>query len=571
MKIITEKNKSMVNTMESVHYSKFMFGQDLSSQSIYFARMRRASYMLLCGLILASCTQNIEKPITVIEKDNVTETSVSAQTRKDEVQDTAAPSENAQLLTEIDDALKAYDDAQKALLSDNATGAKQDEAGDDVIASIIWEIEQSDNQSAQTQDSQEVVSFEDLIPVGKDKSLEKEALDAAFAMLRAPEEVTLGQDIPNFTFAAKQIGQRRLGVFVPRTGAFSVYGRQVIDGIEMALFQLNDSAIEVLYFDSSDTDHIPSIAAQAIEAEIDIAIGPLFSQHASAAYPYFAAANIPVLSLSNNASIARSGLWILGLVPEQQMDTLLAEAILTGHDEIAILSDQSAYGSALTKHVVTRLQEFGISPATVMVVDGTVGADDAGLVASLKSFAQYKPLEDDELIQDVLAPYDSVILAGGADFVLKVAPLLSYYDLGPDRVSYLGTDLWASAGLLGEPSLQGAYIATTKPELRARFGERYQALYQEDETRSASFLSQLGFDAMAIAASATHISDDTKSDNQSQTLQSPIITQLITEAGFKGYTGAFRLVADGRNNRTYHLFQVSDGALVPQAMTPKAF
>ena len=551
--------------------------------------MRRISCVLLCGFILASCTQNAQTPISVSQKDivkaapvktePVTPESATAEelkeAKKENREDNNSLGEKAQLLTEIDDALKAHDDAQKALLSDNATGTVTgtvtDAVGDDVIASIIWELEQSDNQSANAQEDQMTVSFEDLIPLGRDQSLEEEALDAAFAMLRAPEEATVGQDIPDFTPAAKQQGQRRLGVFVPRKGPFAVYGRQVIDGIEMALFQLNDATIEVLYFDSSDADQMASVAQGAIKAEIDIAIGPLFSQHASAAYPYFAAANIPVLSLSNNASIARSGLWILGLVPEQQMDALLAEAILTGHDEIAILSDQSAYGSALTKHVVTRLQEFGISPASVMVVDGSVGADDSGLVASLKSFTHYQPLEDDELIQDVPAPYDSVILAGGADFVLKVAPLLSYYDLGPDRVSYLGTDLWASAGLLGEPSLQGAYIATTKPELRDIFGKRYQALYQNDETRSVSFLSQLGFDAMAIAASATNISDALAEDNQTQSLQSPIVTRLITEAGFKGYTGAFRLSADGRNNRTYHLFQVTDGALVARAMTPKAF
>ena len=42
--------------------------------------------------------------------------------------------------------------------SDNATGTVNgtvtDEVGDDVIASIIWELEQSDNQIADTQEDQ---------------------------------------------------------------------------------------------------------------------------------------------------------------------------------------------------------------------------------------------------------------------------------------------------------------------------------------------------------------------------------------------------------------------------------
>ena len=80
---------------------------------------------------------------------------------------------------------------------------------------------------------------------------------------------------------------------------------------------------------------------------------------------------------------------------------------------------------------------------------------------------------------------------------------------------------------------------------------------------------------MAIAASAAQAvseeGNDVQSDTQPLSLQSPIISRLVSEAGFKGYTGSFRLLADGRNNRSYGLYQVTDGTLEPAAMTPKAF
>ena len=202
------------------------------------------------------------------------------------------------------------------------------------------------------------------------------------------------------------------------------------------------------------------------------------------------------------------------------------------------------------------MKDFGLSPSSVSRVDGTVGADDAKLVEQLKAFARYKPLEDDELVDDIPPPYDSVIIAGGADFVLKVAPLLSYYDLGPDRVNYLGTDLWANAGLLGEPSLQGAYIATIRPDLRDVFGARYDGLYQARGTSSeGSFLSQLGFDAFAVAASAVS-SSSLPLDNATSGLQSAVVSHLVKEQGFKGYTGAFRLLANGLNQRDFHYFKL---------------
>lgn len=548
------------------------------------------------ALLMTSCAQNTtNKVVPVVVPEFVPEISENRAGDNE-----TALTESQALAKEVDQALEAAADNQ----SDNQSGNQ----ADDQIAAIIWELEKADNQTSAQDADDEIVSFESLIPEGRDPSLEAEALDAAFAMLRAPKLGGVPAGLPGdelarqvpFSPPAKQARQKRIGVFVPLNGPREIYGSQVADGIEMAYFQLNDAALEIIYFDTSDEAMIGALATEAIDAEIDLAIGPLFSANASAAFPYFSEASIPVLSLSNNVAIARPGLWVLGLLPEQQIDALLAESILKGHDNIAILSDYSDYGRALSAHLVGRLAAFGIAPATVSVVDGTVGADDENLVQALKAFTHYKPLEDDQLIQDVPPPYDSVVLAGGSDFVLKVAPLLSYYDLGPDRVSYLGTDLWASAGLLGEPSLQGAYVATINPELRQAFGVRYDGLFNGAETnqnQSASFLSQLGFDAMAVAATAARaigqeaLDDNTTSDNatsdngarnnearnnearnnQAGALQSPLIRRLVSEAGFKGYTGAFRLTADGRNNRTYSLFQVEDGTLVPAVMEAKEF
>lgn len=570
--------QSWVNMAIWLLYSSDMGHCNLSHFYLLPAAMRAPIAIGLTGLFLASCSAPtppvvLSKPVPV--KQTTADVPDTALDNKSIIavpaSDNQTPSENEVLISDIDKALEAHKQNLETAPSDNQS------ADDDVIASIIWELEQSDNQTAlsQTQDTQDrIVTFEELIPEGRDPSLEEEALDAAFAMLRAPKLPATQMPVTAFDIAPKDDGQSRIGVFVPRSGPGAIYGSQVIDGLEMALFQINDPRLEVLYFDSANEAMIASHVSGAIEAEVDIAIGPLFSQTAVQAYPYFAAAQIPVLSLSNNETIARSGLWILGLVPEQQIDVLLAEAVLNGYDNIAILSDYSDYGGALTKHITSRLSDFGLSAARVTIIDGTVGADDEGLVASLKDFTHYKPLDDNEFITDIPPPYDAVILAGGADFVLKVAPLLSYYDLGPDRVLYLGTDLWASAGLLGEPSLQGSYISTINPSLREAFGARFDALYEDEAgsfAKTASFLNQLGFDAMAVAATATRPSAVLAGDNQTDILQSPVVSQLLQEAGFKGYTGAFRLLADGRNHRSYTLFQISDGALAPVTMTPKAF
>ena len=62
-------------------------------------------------------------------------------------------------------------------------------------------------------------------------------------MLQSPKEA-----VPEMTFTmpAKTEGRKRIGVFVPRTGARAIYGNQVADGIEMALFQINNPMLDII-------------------------------------------------------------------------------------------------------------------------------------------------------------------------------------------------------------------------------------------------------------------------------------------------------------------------------------
>ena len=68
----------------------------------------------------------------------------------------------------------------------NADDTQESDNNTDLVGSIIWQLEQADKSQTQTQETPP--SFEDLIPTGQDPSLAKEALDAAFGMLKTAED-----------------------------------------------------------------------------------------------------------------------------------------------------------------------------------------------------------------------------------------------------------------------------------------------------------------------------------------------------------------------------------------------
>lgn len=465
------------------------------------------------------------------------------------------PKPEAQTASVISDNQSETDNKKKdevPILS--ADDTQEGDNNTDLVGSIIWQLEQADKSQTQTQETPP--SFEDLIPTGQDPSLAKEALDAAFGMLKTAEDK---RPPSSYSAPPKEENHMRIGVFLPLSGPQASLGAQIDNGLQMAFFQIANPQIELLYFDSASLDNAEALARDAIDAEIDMAVGPLFSEKAAAILPLLRDADIPILSFSNNQQIAASGLWVAGLLPEQQMDILLGQALSQGYQKFAILADSSVFGQRMGGHILNRLNAFGITASAYQPIDSQTASDDEILISQIKRFARYVPLEEGELLNDRPAPYEVVMIAGGADFILKVAPLLSYYDLGPDRAVYLGTNLWANPALTGEPSLQNAYIATISPELSSAFSQRHQTVYDSQ----SSLLGQLGFDVMAVAAQAL-LQRQTELDS----LQSPLIASLLRDQGFKGYTGSFKLAANGLNYRDYIIYQLVEGELVPAEIPP---
>jgi len=68
---------------------------------------------------------------------------------------------------------------------------------------------------------------------------------------------------------------------------------------------------------------------------------------------------------------------------------------------------------------------------------------------------------------------------------------------------------------------------------------------------------------MAVAAQAL-----SQRQEDLDSLQTPLIASLLQEQGFKGYTGAFKLAANGLNYRDYTLYQLIDGTLEPATIPP---
>ena len=434
-------------------------------------------------------------------------------------------------IAQDDDASEAVSDDSVA---DDAGDATQDTA--EIVGNIIWNIESA-------QKGRVEAPADPVIPVGPDPSLASEALEAAFAMLARREQ---GLPAEGFLMPRKAPGIMRIALLVPISGANNVLGNELQRGAELALFSLRNRQVELLVFDTAG-DGAGMAAREAVQAEADIIVGPLFSDAVVPARQVAAQAGVPMLALSNNTEIADRGSWLLGYMPEQQVDLLLGHALTAGRNKVGIIAASDAFGQRLARHARKRLAQFGITPEDFVTLTPAQLADEDSLKAAVKTFTGYQPPEDDEdtPASFELPPprFDAVLFAGSADFALRTAPVLAYYDADPERVLYLGNAQWNQRRILMEPSLQGG-LFTSRPTDR---DEAFNALWSSAWDGRPGALARLSFDAMAMAAILA---------GQQRTEWN---AALQSGSGFNGFSGAYRLLPGGGNQRAFEIREISGG------------
>ena len=333
---------------------------------------------------------------------------------------------------------------------------------------------------------------------------------------------------------------------MPLSGKYAALGNEIRRSVEMALFTINNPNIELLFLDTKAGENAGNAAMTGITSGVDIFIGPLFTDaviKARAVMDDFDSEHSlpPMLLLSNNVDMAATDHWLMGYLPEQQLDGLLGHAISEGKRKFALIAQDTVFGQRLLSHANQRLAEFGLKPEALQILSDEDLADENNLKAAIRNFTRYVPPLEGEMIGE--SPFDAVVFAGDPAFALRTAPVLAYYDVGPDRALYLGNALWNQTQLLVEPSLQGGLFARRPSDLDLRFDSSWDEIWSDP----AGQLARVGFDAMALVAVLA------KSGEKDW------VKQLVSNNGFQGFSGAFRLLPNGRNIRSFELRQIENG------------
>ena len=136
------------------------------------------------------------------------------------------------------------------------------------------------------------------------------------------------------------------------------------NGAQLALFDAPlDISATNLVISLHDTKGTPAGAQDAAKAAIaagaDVIVGPLFSSSVAAIQPVLAGRDVPGFAFSNDASTAMDGLWLLGFLPEQNIDRIVSEAIAQGLTRFGALVPEGVFGERIGASFAASVDRFG--------------------------------------------------------------------------------------------------------------------------------------------------------------------------------------------------------------------
>lgn len=332
--------------------------------------------------------------------------------------------------------------------------------------------------------------------------------------------------------------RNRVALLVPLSGSNAGVGRSIANATMLAVLDTGTDKVRITNYDTATG--AAAAAQRAIAEGAQLILGPLLSDDVRAVAPIAKAAGVPVLSFSNDVSVAGNGTYLMGYAPAQSIDRVVQYARSRGVTTFAGLIPNGLYGERASTAFLRSVEGTGGQVVSLQTYSRTTGGI-AGAVTRLNA----------------KAPYGAVLVADAGTAAAAAAPLVKRGSGSSTRI--LGTELWNSEnGLAAKPALTGAWFASVADGLYRQFATKYRTRFGAVPYR----LSSLGYDAVLLTV---RISRDWPVGRAFPE------ARLRDADGFAGIDGAFRFGRDGVAERALEVQEIQAGTTVTVSPAPAGF
>jgi len=346
--------------------------------------------------------------------------------------------------------------------------------------------------------------------------------------VEAPERGGLPQDR----------ARSRVALLVPLSGANAAVGQSVANAAAMALIDTGNKSVRMTTYDTAAG--AAAAAQRALNDGNRLFLGPLLSEDTVAVAAAASKAGVPVISYSNDASVARDGVFVMGFSPAQSIDRVVRYAKGKGLHRFAALVPTGLYGRNASTAMIRSVENAG------------------GNLVAMKSYERNaKALERAVADLGRNQAYDGVLIADTARLAVSAAPLVRKSSSPQARI--LGTELWAAEpSALRSAAIGGSWFASVSDARYRQLATAYRRQFGKAPFRLAS----LGYDSMLLVIK---ISRDWRPGERFPT------DRLRDDDGFVGVDGAFRFGPNGVAQRALEVSEATPAGVKTVSPAPASF
>ncbi|RKF23493.1 penicillin-binding protein activator [Altericroceibacterium spongiae] len=343
-----------------------------------------------------------------------------------------------------------------------------------------------------------------------------------------PSESTLPQDE----------SRHRVALLVPLSGNNAGVGQSIANATTMALLDTNAGNLRITTYDTAKG--AKSAADRAITDGNRLILGPLLADNVPAVLAAAAPADIPLISFSNDASVASSDVFVMGHIPEQSVTRTVDYAMSQGSKRFAVLTPRGEYGRRAAK----ALEEAVAARGGQMVATQSYDRGNSLIISAAKKLTAQ-------------GGFDTVLIADGARLSAIGASALK--EAGDTLPHILGTELWSGeASIANAEALRGAWFSAVPDARYRRFVDSYESRFGQQPYRIAT----LGYDSVLLTLRVAR---------EWQPGQAFPTSRLMARDGFIGLDGVFRFGRDGVGERAMEVRQIGNGTVSVVAPAPERF
>lgn len=343
---------------------------------------------------------------------------------------------------------------------------------------------------------------------------------------------------PSTTPLPTDVARHRVALLVPMTGTSAAIGESIANAANLAVLDTGGKTIRITTYDTATG--ATAAAQRAIADGNRLIIGPLLAEDVRAVAPIGRAAKVPLLSFSNDVSVAGNGTYLLGFVPTQSIDRIVSFARSKGVTSFAGLIPNGTFGQRTSQAMIKAVEANGGRLVGMQTFDRSPGSIAAAVTKLSAS-----------------SSYDALLIADSGRIAVQIVPLVR--KRGGDSVRILGTDLWNVEGSLAKnPVMQGAWFASVSDGFYNQLAGKYRARFAKGPYRLAS----LGYDSILLV---NKIAANWKVGTSFPT------AQLLDSGGFSGIDGAFRFNSAGIAERMLEVQEVRPTGFTVISPAPRSF